>query len=139
VGGHGWAAQALLPVALAPLAGHIFSTRLNFRGGNGLATTFGIWLGLTLWLGPVVLGLGLFAWRGLLSSDSAALMAGMLTLMVALVLSGSGTALAVICLGNIVLLGWPHARAPAAGGPHLPFGMQHVPRDSPIDKVSTII
>jgi glycerol-3-phosphate acyltransferase PlsY len=48
---------------LAPLLGHIFSPFLKFRGGKGLSTTFGIWLGLTLWLGPTVFGLSLFAWK----------------------------------------------------------------------------
>ena len=51
----------LIPVALAPLLGHIFSPFLKFRGGKGLSTNFGIWLGLTLWLGPTVFGLSLFA------------------------------------------------------------------------------
>ena len=110
----GW---ALLPVALAPLLGHMFSPLLRFRGGKGLATTFGIWLGLTLWLGPVVLGLSLFGWRRLLKSDSAALTAGMLTLAVALVLSGAGPELAVICLANTVLLGWAYAGKPPGGVP----------------------
>jgi glycerol-3-phosphate acyltransferase PlsY len=110
----GW---ALLPVVLAPLLGHIFSPLLKFRGGKGLATTFGIWLGLTLWLGPVVLGLSLFGWRRLLKSDGAAVIAGMVTLTIALVLSGAGIDLAVICLANIVPLGWAYARVPAEGGP----------------------
>ena len=56
----GW---SLIPVALAPLIGHIFSPFLKFHGGKGLATTFGIWLGLTLWLGPTVFGLSLFVWK----------------------------------------------------------------------------
>jgi len=110
-GVNGW---PLLPVALAPLLGHIFSPLLKFRGGKGLATTFGIWLGLTLWVGPVVLGLSLFPWRKLLKSDSAAVIAGMLTLTVALVVSGAGPTLAVICLTNTLLLGWAYARAPGA-------------------------
>jgi glycerol-3-phosphate acyltransferase PlsY len=41
--------------ALAPLIGHLYSPFLKFRGGKGLATTFGIWLGLTHWIGPILL------------------------------------------------------------------------------------
>jgi glycerol-3-phosphate acyltransferase PlsY len=44
-------------VAMAPVVGHAFSPFLNFRGGMGMATTFGVWLGLTGWLGPVVMAL----------------------------------------------------------------------------------
>ena len=50
----GW---ELAAVAIAPVVGHAFSPFLNFRGGMGMATTFGVWLGLTGWLGPVVMSL----------------------------------------------------------------------------------
>lgn len=50
----GW---ELAAVAMAPVVGHAFSPFLNFRGGMGMATTFGVWLGLTGWLGPVVMAL----------------------------------------------------------------------------------
>lgn len=106
----GW---SLLPVALAPLVGHIFSPLLKLRGGKGLASTFGIWLGLTLWMGPVVLGMSLFLWKKLLKSDSSALMAGMLTLAIALVVSRAAPVLVVICLVNFLLLAWAYSKAPA--------------------------
>ena len=50
----GW---ELTAVAIAPVAGHAFSPFLNFRGGMGMATTFGVWLGLTGWTGPLVMAL----------------------------------------------------------------------------------
>ncbi|MCX6001263.1 MAG: glycerol-3-phosphate acyltransferase [Chloroflexi bacterium] len=50
----GW---ELAAVAVAPVLGHAFSPFLNFRGGMGMATTFGVWLGLTGWLGPVIMAL----------------------------------------------------------------------------------
>ncbi len=108
----GW---PLLPVALAPLVGHIFSPLLKFRGGKGLASTFGVWLGLTLWMGPVVLGMSLFIWRRLLKSDYSALMAGMLTLALALALSRAGLVLMVICLANLALLAWAYTKASEGG------------------------
>ena len=76
-GMNGW---TLLPVTIAPLVGHIFSPWLKFRGGKGLSTTFGIWLGLTLWLGPTVFGLSLFVWRKTYKSNRSAVAAGLLTL-----------------------------------------------------------
>jgi acyl phosphate:glycerol-3-phosphate acyltransferase len=36
-------------IAIAPLLGHVFSPFLGFRGGKGLATALGIWIGLTIW------------------------------------------------------------------------------------------
>jgi len=47
----------LAAVAVAPVMGHAFSPFLKFRGGMGVATTFGVWLGLTGWLGPLVMAL----------------------------------------------------------------------------------
>jgi glycerol-3-phosphate acyltransferase PlsY len=40
---------AMFLVASAPLLGHIFSPFLGFRGGKGIAVSFGVWIGLTVW------------------------------------------------------------------------------------------
>lgn len=50
----GW---ELAAVAVAPVIGHAFSPFLGFRGGMGVATTFGVWLGLTGWLAPLAMAL----------------------------------------------------------------------------------
>ncbi len=49
----GW---ELAVVAIAPVLGHAFTPFLRFRGGMGVATTFGVWLALLGWIGPVVMG-----------------------------------------------------------------------------------
>jgi glycerol-3-phosphate acyltransferase PlsY len=54
VGLRGW---PIIPVALAPVLGHMFSPLLRFRGGKAVASTFGIWTGLTLGTVPTVLGM----------------------------------------------------------------------------------
>jgi acyl phosphate:glycerol-3-phosphate acyltransferase len=46
----------LIPVAIAPVAGHAYSPFLGFRGGKAITTTFGIWTGLTLFQAPFLLG-----------------------------------------------------------------------------------
>lgn len=51
---HGW---AIVPVALAPVFGHAYSPWLRGRGGKAVASTFGLWTGLTLGAGPIILGL----------------------------------------------------------------------------------
>lgn len=43
-------------VAAAPLLGHAFSPFLGFRGGKGIAVSFGIWSALTLWKIPLLMG-----------------------------------------------------------------------------------
>lgn len=52
----------LVLIALAPVLGHAFSPLLKFQGGKAVATTFGIWAGLTGPEAPIVLGglLGVF-------------------------------------------------------------------------------
>ncbi len=53
----------IVPIALAPVAGHAFSPFLGGDGGKALATAFGVWIGLTTWsLSLVALGL-LVVWR----------------------------------------------------------------------------
>lgn len=54
IGLTGW---QIVPVALAPILGHAFSPWLGFRGGKAVATTFGVWTGLTAGSGPIVLGI----------------------------------------------------------------------------------
>ena len=71
----GW---GLLPVALAPVLGHAFSPFLGFRGGKALATTFGVWTGLTLWEGPTLLGACLGLFYLLQKEDAWATILGML-------------------------------------------------------------
>lgn len=54
LGIHDW---GIVPIALAPLLGHAFSPWLRFRGGKAVAATFGVWTGLTVGAGPIMLGL----------------------------------------------------------------------------------
>ncbi|GAB4481774.1 MAG: glycerol-3-phosphate 1-O-acyltransferase PlsY [Anaerolineae bacterium] len=60
--GQGITGWELIPVALAPALGHIFSPFLRFRGGKAIAVTFGIWAGLTVGEAPTFLGLLLGWW-----------------------------------------------------------------------------
>jgi acyl-phosphate glycerol 3-phosphate acyltransferase len=46
---------ALALIAAAPVAGHLFSPFLKFRGGKGIAVTFGVWSALTGFRASLVL------------------------------------------------------------------------------------
>lgn len=51
----GWESYSIIPIALAPTIGHIYSPLLGGRGGKGLATMLGAWIGMTVWVLPTVL------------------------------------------------------------------------------------
>lgn len=98
----------LTPVALAPIAGHAFSPFLGGRGGKALAVSFGVWTALTLYVVPLALGLALAVWLLLLRVEAWAVLAGMLTLLVFLLLTGASGPLLAVWAGNIVILVWKH-------------------------------
>lgn len=93
----------LVPVALGPVLGHAFSPLLGFRGGKALAVTFGVWTALTLWAGPVLLGLCFAAGVALLSTDAWSVALGMLALPLLGLLTGRPELMAV-WLGNWLVL-----------------------------------
>jgi glycerol-3-phosphate acyltransferase PlsY len=53
----------IVPIVTALILGHAFSVFLKFNGGKGIAITFGIWGGLTLWRIPLLLGLNLVLFK----------------------------------------------------------------------------
>lgn len=101
----GW---TLYFASLAPLIGHLYSPFLKFRGGKGLATTFGIWLGLTLWIGPTLLGMSLFIVRKFITRDGTSVMAGMIIFIIYLLLKYGPSSFVAIALTNLLLVGWKY-------------------------------
>lgn len=101
----GW---PLAIVAIAPVLGHAYSPFLGFRGGKAIAVTFGIWSGLTLWFGPVVLGIGLAVALAILVVPGWAVMAGMAVLAVALFFYQPDPIFVPVWLANTALLAWKH-------------------------------
>jgi glycerol-3-phosphate acyltransferase PlsY len=106
---------ALAVVAMAPILGHAYSPFLGFRGGKALAVTFGIWTGLSLWLVPTVLGLGLAVWLRVLGNDGRAVLAGMVSLLGLFVVIGVDGAWYLVWVGNFVVLGWKYRGSWVAG------------------------
>jgi glycerol-3-phosphate acyltransferase PlsY len=45
---------AMFLIATAPVLGHVFSPFLGFHGGKGIAVSFGVWIGLTIWKASLV-------------------------------------------------------------------------------------
>jgi acyl phosphate:glycerol-3-phosphate acyltransferase len=107
VGIQGW---GIVPIALAPIFGHAFSPFLRFRGGKALSTTFGIWLGTTLYVGPTVLGLCMGVMYTLLATSAWAVLFSMLAFgaFVVAYYRDSQPAFLVIWLVNFLLLLYKH-------------------------------
>ncbi len=113
--GFGWyglgiAGWAIVPVALAPVLGHAFSPWLRWRGGKAVTVTFGIWTGLTLGVGPTVLGMLLGLAFAVLASSGWAVMLSMLAF--GFFLAGNyGQQFPewiAVWLLNAMVLGWMH-------------------------------
>lgn len=106
--GLGWTGPTMVPLAFAPVAGHAFSPFLGWRGGKALAATFGIWAGLTLGEGPIMLGLFFILWELLLDSDGWAVMLGMGGLLAHLLFNHPDPLLVAVWSANVLLLAWTH-------------------------------
>lgn len=105
LGMSGW---ALVPVAVAPIAGHAFSPFLGFRGGKAIAPTFGSWLGLTGFLGPGALGLGMGLCFALQVVDAWTVVGGMLVFGIFLLAIGAPLALLAVWTINLVIVVFKH-------------------------------
>ena len=118
----------LIPIALAPVLGHAFSPFLHFRGGKAVTVTFGVWTGLTLWVGPTLLGVLLGFWSVWMAGDGWAVMVTMLSFLLCLLLAGSGPTLWAVWAGNAIVLAWKH-RADLARWPGVrPWVKRSFPR-----------
>lgn len=107
----------LLPICLAPLIGHAYTPFLNFRGGKSLATTFGVWTALTLYVVPVLFGisLGLAIW--LLKAEVRAILAAVLVVLAYLLVAVQDPILVSIWVGNALLLLWRYRLTPSEQPP----------------------
>ena len=76
----------IIPIAVAPIAGHAFSPWLGWRGGKAVATSLGTWMALTIWEGPTVGGLLLWLFSWLLGANGWAVLCMFLAILPILLL-----------------------------------------------------
>lgn len=100
----------IVPIAFAPLLGHAFSPWLRGRGGKTVATTFGVWSGLTLGAGPIILAALFTTLFTLLASSGWTTCIAMLGLggFITMQYARSTPELLVIWALNTALIGWRH-------------------------------
>jgi acyl-phosphate glycerol 3-phosphate acyltransferase len=106
-----WSGWALVAVIAAPVLGHAFSPFLRGRGGKGLATAFGVWTGLTLAEGPLILGAALTVGTlGLRLRDSWVVVLGLLALLADLLVRGWPWEAFAVWGITALLLAWGYRR-----------------------------
>lgn len=98
----------LVVVALAPILGHAFSPFLHFKGGKAVAVTFGIWVGLTLYELPTVMGLMLLFWFKTVTISGWAVVLTLISGLAYLALARPDPALLGVMVGNLLILAWRH-------------------------------
>lgn len=94
-------------VVFAAFLGHLYPVFFGFKGGKGVATTFGVSLGVSWLLGLVVLGTWLIVYKISKISSLSALVAAVLTPAYVWFIMGEKYLLAVFILIPAILL-WRH-------------------------------
>jgi len=103
----GW---SLVPIALSPVLGHVVSPWLRFRGGKGIAATFGVWSALTFWIVPMTLGLSMAVIMAFQTVRAWTVMMAALATLIALLLLRVEAFLVVAFVLNVTLLAWTHRK-----------------------------
>jgi len=103
----GW---SLVPIALSPVVGHVVSPWLRFRGGKGIAATFGVWSALTFWIVPMTLGLSMAVIMAFQTVPAWTVMIAALATLIALLLLRVEAFLVVAFFLNVALLAWTHRK-----------------------------
>ncbi len=115
VGFTGW---PLVLVAILPVLGHAFTPFLGGRGGKAVATTGGIWCGLTIWEGPSIGGILLGLCTYLLGANGWAVLTAISAMVIYLGLTPTTWngldarperwVIWTVGLFNLLIVGWKH-------------------------------
>ncbi|MFN2135861.1 MAG: glycerol-3-phosphate acyltransferase [Candidatus Promineifilaceae bacterium] len=94
----------IVPIAIAPVAGHAFSPFLRGRGGQALATAFGTWIGLTIWVLSLAALASLIFWRLIVTPNGWATLLALATLAVVIIVLYGDPLFLAILLGQALIL-----------------------------------
>ena len=96
----------MIPVALAPLAGNIFTPFLRFNGGTGVAVVYGTWLALMGWEGPVIIAASFGLLFIFIRETPWCVIFGMLMVTVFLLIAQYPSYMGFVSAGQTVLMGY---------------------------------
>lgn len=98
----GW---EIVPVAVSPVLGHAFSPFLRMNGGKAVAVSFGIWSGLTQWVGPSIIGASMLLFSFVISprTDGWKVILSMFGLLIFLIIKMDSLAISIWAFNTSVL------------------------------------
>ncbi|OMD41858.1 glycerol-3-phosphate acyltransferase [Paenibacillus odorifer] len=118
MGSHYSQGYFIIPLAVAPIAGHAFSPILKGKGGKAIAVTFGVWSALTGFKASLALAVILAVLKVIGSwynrrvktpvTDGLQVVSGMLLLSVYLYISKCSAPILWVWLGSFVILVYTH-------------------------------
>lgn len=103
-----WRGAWMWVIAIAPMLGHAFSPFLNGRGGKGVATALGVWIGLTLWRVPLVAVPVILLAFAILTLSGWAVLTALLAVAAYLLLFNPDPLFGMILLGQALILIWKY-------------------------------
>jgi glycerol-3-phosphate acyltransferase PlsY len=95
-------------IAIAPILGHAFSPFLGFRGGKAIATSLGVWIGLTIWRASLMGVVGTVIGITLLTSSGWAVMIGLAGILTTLLIWMPEPLLLMVWVSETLILVWTH-------------------------------
>jgi glycerol-3-phosphate acyltransferase PlsY len=98
----------LVPVAIAPILGHAFSPFLHFHKAKAVATTLGVWLGLTGLPGIIAFAIGAFFAMGLQEEHAWIVIAGMCNILAFSIFIAGQLSWVAAAVLNLLLLLYTH-------------------------------
>lgn len=105
----GWQGYEIVPVAIAAILGHAFSIFLGFKGGKAVAITGGVWVGLIVFEGALVVPLTLTYWYFVVNESEWAVVFMLFSLLAYLLYTrGVNLPLLLVWLGNFLLVVFKH-------------------------------
>lgn len=104
----GWGGWEMWAIAMAPVLGHAFSPFLGFRGGKAVAAAFGVWIGLTLWVIPLLSIIFLGFWFSLQTVSGWAVILTLASIGGFLLLTNPDPLLLAVVAGQLALMAYTH-------------------------------
>ena len=95
-------------IAIAPVIGHVFSPFLGFKGGKGLASALGVWIGLTIWKVSLAALVGVLIGIALTAIPGWAVMLGLVAVLATLFLWLPDPIFLLVWVGETLILVWTH-------------------------------